>query len=315
MQEIVKEILNELLSRHENLEPFCRKESEFPSLKIERREFLSLTKETLRNYVFSNNNSKVKAILVLAHGLGIGGAFCYLDIINYFVNNGFMVFAYDATGNAESGGTSCISIEQGVIDLSEAINYVEKDKIIGQYPIVLFGHSWGAYAVSAVIKFHKEVKAVCEVAAFNDVESEFKYQLEYLSLSKDEVQKGFIELLNENERNVPTLFKNVSAMDGFDNSNAKIFLVHGAKDINVIDKLGYDLFFKKYKDNKRFVFKHYLDRSHFDLYYSDKAREYRNSYDDKNGYSNFNKAIACELDLSLMNEIKEFYLFSINNKK
>jgi arabinogalactan endo-1,4-beta-galactosidase len=29
------------------------------------------------------------------------------------------------------------------------------------------------------------------------------------------------------------------------------------------------LFFKKYKDNKRFVFKHYLDRSHFDLYYSD----------------------------------------------
>lgn len=55
-----------------------------------------------------------------------------------------MVFAYDATGNAESGGTSCISIEQGVIDLSEAINYVEKDKIMGQYPIVLFGHSWGS---------------------------------------------------------------------------------------------------------------------------------------------------------------------------
>lgn len=311
MNDVTNEIIKEFFSRHENVEPFVRKMDEFPLLKVKRINFKSYQNEELRGYIFTKSNIKPKAVLVLAHGLGIGGAFCYLDVIDYFVKNDFLVFAYDATGNAESGGSSCLSLEQGIIDLAKAIEYVKKDKIMGTFPLVLWGHSWGAYSVSAVLSLYKDIKAVCEVAAFNDVEREFKYQLDYALISGNKQKEILSELMMANENNVPELYKNLTALDGFKNSKANVFILHGNKDINVPNKLGYDLFLKEFKDNKRFVFKLYKDRTHFDLYYTDEARKYRLEFNDKNGYDGFNKKIGSELDLKLMDEIRDFYLRSI----
>ncbi|WP_370631506.1 serine aminopeptidase domain-containing protein [Peptoniphilus sp. KCTC 25270] len=46
----------------------------------------------------------LKGIIIIAHGFGGGGHNSYLDCINYFAQNGYYVFAYDATGNDESEG-------------------------------------------------------------------------------------------------------------------------------------------------------------------------------------------------------------------
>ena len=86
-------------------------------------------------------------------------------------------FAYDATGNDQSEGQSNIGMEQGVIDLSAAIDYVEQDRELGRYPIALYGHSWGAYCVGAVLVDHSEVKAVVAVSGFNSSAEWMRYMV------------------------------------------------------------------------------------------------------------------------------------------
>ncbi len=49
----------------------------------------------------------------------------FMAAANYFTSHGYLVFAYDATGNDDSEGESVIGMEQGIIDLSYAISYVE----------------------------------------------------------------------------------------------------------------------------------------------------------------------------------------------
>lgn len=68
-------------------------------------------------------------IIIMAHGFGGGGHNSYMDCADYFVNHGYLVFAYDATGNDESGGEGVGGLPQGVIDLDYAITFVEdRDK-------------------------------------------------------------------------------------------------------------------------------------------------------------------------------------------
>jgi hypothetical protein len=62
-----------------------------------------------------------------------------MDCANYFAQNGYYVFAYDATGTDESEGNGVGGLPQGVIDLDYAISFVEESKEIPDLPIVLFG--------------------------------------------------------------------------------------------------------------------------------------------------------------------------------
>ena len=90
-----------------------------------------------------------------------------MDCANYFAQNGYYVFAYDATGNDESEGEGVGGIPQGVIDLDHAISFVEESDHFPDLPIVLFGHSWGGYSVSSVLTYHPEVKAVIACSGCN----------------------------------------------------------------------------------------------------------------------------------------------------
>ena len=59
----------------------------------------------------------------------------------------------------------------------KTIDYVEKDRELGRYPIALYGHSWGAYCVGAVLVDHSEVKAVVAVSGFNSSAEWMRYMV------------------------------------------------------------------------------------------------------------------------------------------
>lgn len=69
---------------------------------------------TLQGYIYGQNQNQ--GLVVVAHGLG-GGADSYLSQITYFVDQGWQVFAYDATGSFDSEGKTTKGFPQALIDL------------------------------------------------------------------------------------------------------------------------------------------------------------------------------------------------------
>ena len=107
----------------------------------------------------------IKGLLIFVHGMG-GGHLSYTTEINYFANQGFLVFAYDNTGTMLSDGKRLNGFEQSIIDLQAALQYIDADTTLRQYPKVLVGHSWGAYSVCNITRFYNDIKGIVAISAF-----------------------------------------------------------------------------------------------------------------------------------------------------
>ena len=102
------------------------------------------------------------ALVVIAHGLG-ADAEVYLPETMHFVDSGYSVLTYDATGTGASGGSGTRGLAQSALDLDAALTRAEQEGL----PILLFGHSWGGYAAAAVLGGSHDVTASVCAAGFD----------------------------------------------------------------------------------------------------------------------------------------------------
>ena len=90
------------------------------------------------------NEAGTHGLLVFAHGMGTGVEY-YLPEIHHFAAQGYKVFAFEYSGYTGSTG-HFYGFPQTVIDLKNALDFMDD----GSLPVILMGHSMGAYAVCAV---------------------------------------------------------------------------------------------------------------------------------------------------------------------
>ena len=90
------------------------------------------------------NESGTRGLIVFAHGMGVGVEY-YLPEIHHFAAQGYKVFAFEYSGYPGSSG-HFYGFPQAVIDLKSALDFIDD----GSLPVILMGHSMGAYAVCAV---------------------------------------------------------------------------------------------------------------------------------------------------------------------
>ena len=90
------------------------------------------------------NEAGTRGLLVFAHGMGTGVGY-YLPEIHHFAAQGYKVFAFEYSGYPGSSG-HFYGFPQAVIDLKNALDFIDD----GSLPVILMGHSMGAYAVCAV---------------------------------------------------------------------------------------------------------------------------------------------------------------------
>jgi len=121
-------------------------------------------KNKLQGFIYGGTNNN--GLIIISHGLG-GTADAYFPMIMYFVDNGWRVFAYNNTGVSGSEGESIRGLTQSVIDLDAALTYVENSNELNNLPIMLVGHSWGGFAVCAVLNETHKVSAVVSFAGYN----------------------------------------------------------------------------------------------------------------------------------------------------
>lgn len=108
-----------------------------------------------------------KGIVLMAHGIHSGGD-DYLNVVCYFLENHFNVFSFNYKGTYDSEGDSTVGLCESLVDVDHAISYINSNPKYNKLPLFLFGHSWGGYAVSAVLSLHNNIKACACVSAMNN---------------------------------------------------------------------------------------------------------------------------------------------------
>ena len=144
---------------------------QFEDLELTRTpiEFTSNNNQILRGYIYSNTEdiSNKKALIVFSHGY-LGTHTDYLDQINYFAQNNYLVLGYDNTGSGMSDGETLIGLAQSPLDLDAALTFAENNEDLSKYKILLYGHSWGGYAVAAVLNYGHDVTAIVSRSGFSN---------------------------------------------------------------------------------------------------------------------------------------------------
>jgi len=296
-----------MFQRVNTVEPWRRTVDEFDGLVVRECTFTSNHGQRLAGYVYSKAGLSPKGVVIIAQGLGMGGHCYYMPTADYLTSHGYLVFAYDATGMDKSEGNSAGGMEQGVIDLDHAIDYVEHDGEMGKYPLALFGHSWGAYAVATVLNVHPEVKAVVAVSGFNRPHDLYKY-----ISAGNTIIPAFFTIL---ERMRFGKYAAYSSLSGFAKTKAGVMVIQSEDDKNVPVETGYDLYLARYKDDDRFRFVTYEQRGHMFIFFTDASIAYdRMFFVTVNGQPTeygkehaFDKKTGYVLDQQLYKEILDFY--------
>lgn len=233
----------------------------FPNMVRERHTFKSNNNQTLVGYLYENIDTTIdkKGVVVFAHGYGGGGQIGYINIFDILVQNGYCVFAYDATANDESEGEAVGGLPQGYIDLDYAISYAQTIEEIKSLPFVLMGYSWGGLSVTNVLNYHPEIKAVASLAGFNKSINLIEYNGCNMFGNIAKVLTPFVATY-EFFKYGKYAFS--SSLKGFEKSDCGVMIIHSEDDTIVPIKYGYDLYYEKHNNNKNFEFYKYTDRGH-----------------------------------------------------
>lgn len=105
---------------------------------------------------FPRENSAGTVLIV--HGMGSSGE-AHLPETLFFLQHGFSVFAYDATGMGRSEGRNMVGLAQSKQDVINAANYLQQIRC--PQPLYLYGHSMGGYGVLAALPEISARAAVC----------------------------------------------------------------------------------------------------------------------------------------------------------
>jgi uncharacterized protein len=280
----------------------------------------------LQGYVYGLNQEQ--GLVVVAHGIG-GGADSYLPQITCFVDQGWRVFAYDATGSFDSEGKTTKGFPQALIDLDAALTYINTQEEFANLPILLFGHSWGGYAVANLLHYDYEIAGVVTVSGANS-------PMEMIMEQGRSMMGGFINIqypyLWLYQRILFGETASLNAVDAINGSDVPVLIIHGTEDefvayegSSIISNM-----IRMTNPNVRTLSLSEPGRNgHNNLFRSDAGMdyideiniEYRKLYDfyDQNipyeikqdFYSQVDRSLAQDINRELMDEIHAFFMESI----
>lgn len=283
---------------------------------------------TLTGYLYGEGNEK--GLVIVGHGLG-HGAENYLAETLYFVDNGWSVFSFDCTGTDESEGESTVGLSQSVIDLDAALTYIESNNTLNVLPIMLYGHSWGGYAVTAILNYNYDITAVASISGFNSPMELLNEQLESMMGLFSFVERPFGWTYQT------MLFGSTAqttAIEGINSTDTAVMIIHGDEDesisyygASIIAHRGEitnpNVFYKTCSAENHNGHSNLFESEAARLYKNEKNKAYKELFDSYNGnipddikaeyYEGVDKFQTSEPDVDFMDEINHFFENSLSN--
>lgn len=185
----------------------------------------------LTGYLYrSNDEQDRQTLIVLAPGFR-AEADDYLWQIKSFLELGWSVFAFDATGSGESEGESSVGFPQEIYDIEATLKYIENCNRFGYNDIVLFGHSRGGYAACCALSMEFDIAAVVSVSGINSaMEGVIGAAHAYVG-PVAYGNYGFLWLYQTILFDAKTV--NITADEAISQSDVPVLVVHGAADEQV----------------------------------------------------------------------------------
>lgn len=116
----------------------------------------------IRGYIYTYGEYDKNKILVFCHGMESTKE-SYIQEIAYLAHSGFMVIGFDYLGVNESDGL-IKGFGDSLLSLDKVINYIKHSDELKSKDIFVVGHSWGGYAATNIVRFHKDIKGVVALA-------------------------------------------------------------------------------------------------------------------------------------------------------
>ena len=171
------------------------------------------------------NETGTRGLLVFAHGMGAGMEY-YLPEIHHFAAQGYKVFAFEYSGYPGSSG-HFYGFPQAVIDLKNALDFIDD----GALPVILMGHSMGAYAVCAVRQCTD--KPVDGIVAYAPFFSSDEAVIAEATGSMPKCGKLVCSLILPIQRVLFGRNCNLTAVAGLSRANVPTLVLQGSKDVEV----------------------------------------------------------------------------------
>ncbi len=294
---------------------FCSYE-DFPCLRQKRFVKIPSGKRTLIGHLYEQPSPK--GLFLCVHGLGGLSEDFSSAYHAYFYQHGYDVLALDLSASGRSQGIGVPGLSQSALDVKSALDYIHSSSLAG-LPLFLFGHSWGAYGVSASLEFDSSPLAVFEMSGFADpflIMTELPKS--YIPIGVSYTEPALRKAMEERDPQYAFL----SAKQALEKAkNTYCVLIQGDSDKLVVQKaslFGQDYrrngvekismpgrghgnvatslesvqYLKKMKENNAFYYREY------------KKNPTKMSEEERKAYlSSFSKPLCCQLDESLFSRI------------
>lgn len=260
---------------------------------------------TLAGYLYGKDDQK-NGLIVISAGHQCS-AEMYLPEIMYFVDQGFMVLSYDYTGSFGSTGKSIKGYVQAPMDLNTVLTYVENDTDFNELPILLYGHSLGAYTSASVLQIKHNVTAVVAASGFDDPTEQWDYSVKRFTGLFGNMISPYTKLFMKIKF---TDLAHFSAIDGINATDIPVMIYQGTTD--------------EFYGNVSSIYEH-RDRitnpkctlklmekdkhhGHYDYFLTDAAITYREKVNQNSFKGEIDKYLYNEHDHEIMQEITDFYI-------
>lgn len=268
----------------------------------ERVEFMS-GENKLTGYIYGENNSL--GLVVIAPGLS-DGAEDYTTIAMGFVDLGYRVFTFDTTGSFESEGENSVGFPQEVIDLDNALRFIESQTELKDLPLFLFGHSRGGYASAMMCAYPHDIKAIATVGAVNSpMEITMEWSTNYVGSF---AFTGYPALYAYQAMVFGSELMSTSGAEAIDEGDVPTLVIHCENDVTVsID--GSSIYAHKDEvDNPKAEFVLYENEEnagHTTLLFTKEANAYREDIIDEYEHLNtkYNSEIPEDIEAEFLDQI------------
>lgn len=248
---------------------------EFPGLTEETVKFTNNSGTELSGYFYKCIEGEPKGLVVICHGFG-GDANQFMDSAAFFAGNGFAVFSFDVTGSGKSGGSGAGGFPQYTMDLMSAIDFAKGLPEMQGLPVMLLGHSMGAYAAVNVFNFRDDVSAAALLAGFEK-------SIDLINAGGAKLAGPLVKLISPLVKLWESIkFGRFSTGEGVRRlveSDAGVLVAQSTDDDNVPFSIGFERFLKAAAGDKDFEFVELTGRGHDCVDFSLEATEYVKAFD------------------------------------
>ena len=142
-----------------------KQRKDYPSLAKRETYWIPSGSIKLAGYRYKVKNPK--GVILYVHGIRGQADDFYAIGQDYFVRQGYEVFAIDLSNSGRSTGQGIDSLSVGAKDVYNATKFITERIYHKDIPIYLFGHSWGGYSVVASTYFGADISGVASLSGFS----------------------------------------------------------------------------------------------------------------------------------------------------